>query len=189
MADAPPDKREAVLAAALELFAERGFHGTAVPLVAERAGVGTGTIYRHFADKGALVNVLYRRWKRRMGESILTDWPDAAPPRTQFQVLWERLGAFALAHPADITFLEQHHHGDYLDEESQRLSETAVAPMLELLEAWRARRVVKDLPPSVILGIVYGAFGGLLNVCSHLGLEPAEALGLAESALWEAIRA
>ena len=47
------DKREAVLGAALELFVERGFHGTTVPEIAERAGVGAGTIYRHFASKEA----------------------------------------------------------------------------------------------------------------------------------------
>ena len=69
-----PDKREAILDAALELFAERTFDGTAVPLIAERAGVAAGTIYRYFDSKEALVNALYRRWKgelrRRAGEAI-----------------------------------------------------------------------------------------------------------------------
>ena len=38
---------------ALELFAERGFHGTAVPLVAKKAGVGAGTSgARHFGSGG-----------------------------------------------------------------------------------------------------------------------------------------
>ena len=35
-------KREAILNAALRLFTERGFHGTAMPLVAELAEVGAG---------------------------------------------------------------------------------------------------------------------------------------------------
>jgi AcrR family transcriptional regulator len=42
------DKREAIMAAALDLFVERGFYGTAVPEIAEKAGVGAGTIYRYF---------------------------------------------------------------------------------------------------------------------------------------------
>src|SRR5438067_8425981 len=42
------DKREAIMSAALELFVERGFYGTAVPEIAERAEVGAGTIYRYF---------------------------------------------------------------------------------------------------------------------------------------------
>ena len=54
------DKREAILAAALDLFNERSFNGTPMPLVAERAGVGAGTIYRYFESKEALGNVVYR---------------------------------------------------------------------------------------------------------------------------------
>ncbi|MGN6106845.1 MAG: helix-turn-helix domain-containing protein, partial [Kofleriaceae bacterium] len=55
------DKREAIIAAALELFVERGFFGTAVPEIAERAGVGAGTIYRYFESNEALVNAIYRQ--------------------------------------------------------------------------------------------------------------------------------
>ncbi|TSD93631.1 helix-turn-helix transcriptional regulator [Skermania sp. ID1734] len=45
--------RDRILAAAREAFAESGF---AVPLddIAARAGVGPGTVYRHFPDKSAL---------------------------------------------------------------------------------------------------------------------------------------
>ena len=56
-----PDKREAILAAALEAFVEKGFHGTAVPEIAARAGVGAGTIYRYFESKEAVVNASGRR--------------------------------------------------------------------------------------------------------------------------------
>ena len=42
------DKSTAILEAALALFAERGYDGTPVPLIAEKAGVGAGTIYRYF---------------------------------------------------------------------------------------------------------------------------------------------
>ncbi|MGZ3428822.1 MAG: helix-turn-helix domain-containing protein, partial [Polyangia bacterium] len=65
-------KSDAILKAALELFVERGFHGTPVPLVAERAGVGAGTIYRSFESKEALVNALYQRWKQTIARQIVT---------------------------------------------------------------------------------------------------------------------
>lgn len=46
--------RAAILAAAHEVFAE---HGTAAPLnaIARRAGVGQGSLYRHYPDRLALV--------------------------------------------------------------------------------------------------------------------------------------
>ena len=47
-----------ILAAAAEVFNERGLHGT-LDDVAERAGVGVGTVYRRFPDKEALVEALF----------------------------------------------------------------------------------------------------------------------------------
>src|SRR3954464_7181641 len=106
----PSDKRRAILDAALELFAERGFHGTPVPLVAERAGVGAGTIYRSFESKEALVNALYQRWKQTVVNRMVTDFPADKPPREQFRIIWERMVDFALTHPRELSFLELHHH-------------------------------------------------------------------------------
>ena len=52
--------RDALLAAAAAAFAE---HGTTTSLeqIARRAGVGVGTLYRHFPAREALVEAVYRR--------------------------------------------------------------------------------------------------------------------------------
>src|SRR3954469_15486865 len=47
-----------VLAAAREAFAEGG-ESTALEEIARRAGVGIGTLYRHFPNRQALVEALY----------------------------------------------------------------------------------------------------------------------------------
>jgi AcrR family transcriptional regulator len=49
---------ERVLAAAREAFAEGG-ESTALEEIARRAGVGIGTIYRHFPNRQALLEALY----------------------------------------------------------------------------------------------------------------------------------
>src|SRR5512140_1592762 len=108
------DKRDMILSAALTLFAERGFHGTAVPLLADEANVGAGTIYRYFENKEAIVNALYLKWKWEIGQAILTDFPTAAPPREQFRHFWQRAARFACEHPLAFKFLELHHHAPYL---------------------------------------------------------------------------
>lgn len=48
------ERRTRLIAVAAELFAEQGY---AVPLeaIAERAGVGRGTLYRNFADRNAMI--------------------------------------------------------------------------------------------------------------------------------------
>ncbi|PPK70436.1 helix-turn-helix domain-containing protein [Actinokineospora auranticolor] len=47
--------RARLVAAAAELFDEVGADATAMNDVARRAGVGPGTLWRHFADKDALI--------------------------------------------------------------------------------------------------------------------------------------
>jgi len=53
--------RERVLEAALGVFSEKGFHVATMDEVAERAGVGKGTLYRHFANKETLFTELVRQ--------------------------------------------------------------------------------------------------------------------------------
>ena len=65
--DGGEDIREAILEAATELFAARGYAATPVNAVCERAGVGKPAVYWHFDSKqGLLAAVLERldeRWK------------------------------------------------------------------------------------------------------------------------------
>jgi len=50
--------KEKILDAALEVFSEKGFHPATVDEIADRAGVGKGTLYRYFSNKEALFNEL-----------------------------------------------------------------------------------------------------------------------------------
>ena len=49
------EKRAAILAAAKRLFPLAGFEGTSMDAVAEHSGVSKATIYKHWADKDALI--------------------------------------------------------------------------------------------------------------------------------------
>jgi AcrR family transcriptional regulator len=54
------DRREAIVAAALDEFSVRGFAATRLEDVAARAGVAKGTIYLYFRDKEALFQDIVR---------------------------------------------------------------------------------------------------------------------------------
>ena len=51
---------DALLAAAAEVYAEKGIDGS-LEEIARRAGVGIGTLYRHFPTRDALSEAAYRR--------------------------------------------------------------------------------------------------------------------------------
>jgi AcrR family transcriptional regulator len=53
-----PENRDKILRAAEALFSTKGFNGTGLREVAEKAGVSLGNIYNHFADKKALFEAL-----------------------------------------------------------------------------------------------------------------------------------
>ena len=95
----PTDKHDAILAAALALFVERGYHGTAVPAIADRAGVAAGTIYHHFESKEQLVNAVFKLWKERIAREVHEHFPVTATPREQFRAMWNQLSKFAFEHP------------------------------------------------------------------------------------------
>jgi AcrR family transcriptional regulator len=71
--------RDALLRSGAKLLAARG---AAVPMteIAAHAGVGVGTLYRHFPDRAALVSAVYAREIERLGEiePLLADATGAA---------------------------------------------------------------------------------------------------------------
>ncbi|MGH7525013.1 MAG: TetR/AcrR family transcriptional regulator [Gemmatimonadales bacterium] len=56
--------RSRLLESARELFTTTGYHSTTTPMLAKRAGVAEGTIYRHFPSKQALLNAAYQETQR-----------------------------------------------------------------------------------------------------------------------------
>jgi len=59
-ADRRAERRDAIIAAALDEFSARGFAATRLDDVARRAGVAKGTIYLYFRDKESLFQELVR---------------------------------------------------------------------------------------------------------------------------------
>lgn len=59
--------RERLLVAAEEVFTEQGT-GASTEEVARRAGVGIGTVFRHFPTKEALLTAVYERLLQELGE-------------------------------------------------------------------------------------------------------------------------
>ena len=59
------EKKENILIAALELFAQDGFKSTSTSKVAKRAGVSEGLIFRHFTNKDGLLEAIIKEGEER----------------------------------------------------------------------------------------------------------------------------
>ena len=183
------EKAEAIMSAALELLIKRGFYGTTVPEIAERAGVGAGTIYRYFDSKEALVNAIYREQKLRFSRLVLDEFPAMAPSREQFRQLWNRIANFAIVNTNAFIFLELHHHAPYLDAESRAVEQRMLDLIFHVIAAAQRRNELKQGDPRLLVGLVMGAFVGVVRSCLEVDkpLDQAD-WKLAEQCAWEAVR-
>ena len=60
------EKQEQIVRAALQLFAQEGYHATSTSKVAKAAGVSEGLIFRHFGNKEGLLQAILEEGERRL---------------------------------------------------------------------------------------------------------------------------
>jgi TetR/AcrR family transcriptional regulator, repressor of fatR-cypB operon len=183
-----PERRESILDAALACFVERGFHGTAIPQIADKANIAAGTIYHYFESKEALVNALYRHWKGAVAQRVFMAFPQGAPSRTQFRVMWHEMVGFALAHPTAFAFIELHNHASYLDAESIAIDRNVKEFARTMIERAQQDRLVKSLDAYLLMELVFGAFIAMMRAHWEGRIELSDAsIAAAEQACWDAI--
>lgn len=83
-----------ILAAAERLFRTHGVAGVTMDDVAAQAGVGKGTLYRRFGDKGGLAVALLDQRERELQQRMLSGPPPLGPGAPAA----DRLGAFVRAY-------------------------------------------------------------------------------------------
>ncbi|MEV4532195.1 helix-turn-helix domain-containing protein [Asanoa sp. NPDC049518] len=96
--------RRALLAAAADEFAERGLDAS-IADIARRAGVGKGTVFRHFATKDDLIAAIVIDRMDALnaaGERLLAEAPDAGVALREFLSI-----AAEQRQQRDLSFLQQ----------------------------------------------------------------------------------
>jgi AcrR family transcriptional regulator len=75
--------REGIVAAATEQVAEAGYASAGVAAVARRAGVATGSVYRHFPSKAELFAEVFRRASQRELDVVTQVTSDESLPAAE----------------------------------------------------------------------------------------------------------
>lgn len=159
-----PAKRDEIVRAALELIAEHGFHDAPMALIANRAGVAAGTIYRYFENKDVLIYELFRVVEAKLYAVLLEGYAIEKPVREQFLHLGTALLRFFIENPLDFKYLEQFHNSPYgvAFRRDKILGEKEGCNVFrELFEDGVSRQIVKELPLVILFDL---AFGPLLAV-------------------------
>ena len=91
--------------AAREVFREQGYDAS-LDLVAKRAGVGPGTLYRHFPNRDALLDAIMQSWVDRVDDAVEKALTHEGSPRDLLVAWFEeyvRLISLHKGGPAKIT--------------------------------------------------------------------------------------
>lgn len=184
-------KRSEILRAAQELIAANGFHGSPTALIAGRAHVAEGTIYRYFESKDRLILECYRNLEERLFAAAMEDYPRGRPLRERFIHIGRTFVRHCLAFPMDYQFLEQFHHAPFgaAYRRDKVLARKGSDILADLFEEGRREQIVKDLPDPALFALGFGPLVNLIrdHILGFIRLDEA----LEEKtirACWDAVR-
>ena len=142
--------RQKLLRAALELFTGEGFLASTTPIIAARAGVAEGTIYRHFTSKEHLLNEVYRgtqRWATGVVKEVDADRSLKAPER--LARIARRFVETAERDPAGARMLLRQRDANFLDVPSRDAGREFREAVQQVVAAGKADGMVRAGPAEL----------------------------------------
>lgn len=153
------DNQTVIARAAMGLIAERGFHGSPIVMIAKRANVSVGTIYRYFENKDVLITGIFRELEGRVYLNILDKYIENASARERFIHLGAALLRYFIENPLDFRFLEQFLNSPYgVAHRRGKFVEPVVDGNVfrVLFEEGISQKIIKDLPIVILFDLAFG---------------------------------
>jgi AcrR family transcriptional regulator len=156
LTDQGRERREQLLVAAGELFAERGYASTRIADICERAGAAKGLFYWYFDTKEALFADLVRDMRRRLRRARAEAIDPAADPLTQLRQGTEASVRFMAEHRSFFALLEVEQHAAAMAALLREGTDLHVADTARTIaEAQRSGWLPDDREPELLaLGVV-----------------------------------
>jgi len=160
----PPSEaqtRTRILQAAQRLFAAQGFDGTTTRDLAQAAGVAEGTLFRHFANKKAiLVEVATSGWVEILTD-LLTELSEMGSYKAVAQVMRRRMWNFQKnADLMRVCFMEVQFHPDLRD----RIQLEVITKMSDVGEAFFQTAMDKGVYRKMDAKLVAKVFLGMFAI-------------------------
>jgi TetR/AcrR family transcriptional regulator, repressor of fatR-cypB operon len=186
------DKREEVMQAALELIAEHGFHGAPMAMIADKAGVAAGTIYRYFESKDILITELYRELEEKLVAFLQDGYSTSKPIRERFLHINASILRFFIANPLYFRYMEQYMYSPFgiALKRDRLLGKSDEFDILKsLFEEGIAQQVLKELPLPLLIALAFGPL--LVLIRDHiLGLISVDDVQIKQviEACWDGVK-
>jgi AcrR family transcriptional regulator len=149
------DLANALVRAALALVKRQGAAALSLREVAKRAGVTASAVYRHFADKDALLAAIAAEGFAQLNAAFAAASSEVGrrTPRARLPALGEAYVAFALKHPEQYRLMFGEGRAQ---SEDARLKAEARQSFRYLQEAFAAALTKPTDDPAIVAGAVAG---------------------------------
>lgn len=156
------DLRRALLDEAVRTIQTRGVEYLTLRTIGETLGVSRSALYRHFADKQALLAAVAGEGFRMLRLALTEAWEQNGRGRTGFRAMAHGYMQFAIAHPSHYRvmfggFLESAAKDDELMTEARSAFQVLVNALVELQNSGAVRRDDPLLMARFIWALVHGA--------------------------------
>lgn len=157
-------RRNQILDAATQVFAERGYHNTTIRQIAQQAGIADGTVYIYFKTKTELLlGILNRineseRRQTDLSQEVAGDFAGffAAYLRYRMNVLEANFQAFRAILPDILSNAELRNH--YYTQ----VAEPTFALAVPIFQSWVEQGLLKPLDPALTMRVITSTVLGLL---------------------------
>jgi len=153
------DKRNAILSAAIQVFAERGL-GAPTAAITSVAGIAEGSLFTYFKTKDELINALYRELKLELADAMMSGFPRKQSVRHRLEHVWNGYVQWGVANPDQQKVLKQIQVWGGLTEESKEAGSAPFTEMQRMTEDAVTQRIYKEIPETLI-GATLVALAGM----------------------------
>ncbi len=168
------DKKDLIINAALKLFVDNGFHGTATSRIAQEAGVANGTLFQYFRTKDDLVIALYISSKDELAEYVAKNTADTADIKETIKTQVLSTLFWALNNKTKFSFIQQFHTSPYIGQIAQEVINKQVEPHLTLIQKGIKQGVLKQLPADLVYSLMTNQVFGLYQFVTSKKLSKAK---------------
>jgi AcrR family transcriptional regulator len=157
-------RREEILEMATELFANQGFSDAVTQALADRLGVGKGTIYRHFPSKQALFLAAADRVMRKLQDRVNENIAGVDDGLERVERAIAAFLSFFAEHPAFVELLiqERAHFKDRKRPTYFEHREINIERWRQLYRDLIAHGRVRDIPVEQITNVVSNVLYGIM---------------------------
>ncbi|MCK5311485.1 MAG: TetR/AcrR family transcriptional regulator [Desulfobacteraceae bacterium] len=175
-------REEDILQAALDLFSEKGVEFVTIEMIAERAEIGKGTIYKHFSSKSEIFGSLIIRQSKEVFAlltKIKTDAPIIVQMKQVLRLFWDmninNMGKYAVYRKCEQLLVMDDLTPDVLTAFTKTVNEKNRRVKV-LIQQGIKEQIFKDEPVENLTAAAIGLVLGVFDIILAGGIKPSEEL-------------